>query len=274
MPLALKPGEMPLIMALTKELTGIALSDNKEYLVESRLSPLADKLHCSSYAQLYRMVKDNSSVGYREAFIDAMSINETSFFRDRKPFDLIKHKLVPDLLENNAKRPISIWSAACSTGQECYTIAMVLKEILFDFSNFNLKILGTDISEDAINTASRGEYARFDLLRGLDQAKIDTYFTPTVSDKCKIKDEYRSIIQFKKANVFLPITIVGTFDIVLCRNVAIYFELADKKKLFEIIQSKMKPHGILIIGATESLMGISDAFTRQEYHGAMYYTLK
>lgn len=262
-----------MIAPLVKELTGIVIDNSKKYLVETRLGPLVEKNGCTSYAQLYRKVKDGDTA-LREAFIDAMSINETSFFRDKKPFDLIKHKLVPDLLEESALHPISIWSAACATGQECYSIAMALKDILFDFSKYNVKILGTDISEDAIRTASRGEYSSFEIKRGLLPSQVAKYFSPGEPGRFRISDELRSIIQFRKANLFEHHMIARSFDIILCRNIAIYFGRSDRVRLFDMLAGRLKPHGALIIGSTETLSGVNDRFRRCEFHNAVYYTLK
>jgi len=263
-------GEMNVIAPLVKELTGMILDDTKRYLVEARLGPLVEKAGCTSYAQLYRKVKDGDAQ-LREAFIDAVSINETSFFRDGKPFDLLRHKLVPDLLENDVKRQVAIWSVACATGQECYSIAMALKDILFDFSRYNVKIFGTDISEDAIRTASRGEYTPFEVKRGLVSAQLDKYFSRSVSGNYRINDDLRSVIQFRKANIFEPFTVAGMFDIIFCRNVAIYFSREDRVRLFRMLAGKMKPEAVLIIGSTETLSGITDQFERRVFHGAVYF---
>ncbi len=266
-------GEFPILSSYIQEISGIALDRSKIYLIESRIGPLVDKYGCSSYVGLYRKAKDEKNDVIKEAIIDAISTNETSFFRDQKPFDLIKHKLIPDLLEETKERYITIWCAACSSGQECYSVCMVLKEILFDLTKYNINILSTDISEEALAQASRGVYSNFDISRGLSQTQIYRYFDKDI-EKYRIKDELRYIIKFQKANLFNIRSIYGYFDIILCRNVAVYFEQKDRNQIFKNLTLKLKPKGSLIIGSTESLMEVSHYYQRQNFHGAVYYTLK
>jgi len=265
-------GEFTLLTTLIRRNSGITIGIEKKYFIESRLGPLVKKYNCSDYTGLYNACRDNKSGTIIDEIIDAVTVNETSFFRDKKPFDLIKNKLVPDLLGEKPGRPVNIWCAACSTGQEVYSITMVLKEILFDFSKYRIKILGTDISDTALAHASKGEYNTFDVSRGLSPVQISKNFF-IVNDNYRIKDELRSIVQFSKHNLCGPIKIPGRFDIVLCRNVAIYFPKEKKSLLFNSIADILNPGGILIIGSTEFLNYAGNRFKRMEYHNAIYYTL-
>ncbi len=263
--------EFMLLAALIKELSGIDLGSDKHYLLETRLGPMLPGLGCESYAALYRKAKDDKTDKVRSALLNAVTTNETSFFRDLKPFELIKSKLVPDILGEDPKKPVKLWSAASSTGQEAYSVAMALAEILFDLSESGVSILGTDISEAAVNTANKGEYSAFEVGRGLDGVKLNKWFIEK-GGRFQVKPELRSVVRFTRGNLLDPGTL-GPFDIIMCRNVAIYFAPEDRKRIFENIASRLKSGGALIIGSTETLLGISDRFRRCEWHGTHYYTL-
>ncbi len=261
---------MQIVTAYIKEISGIALDASKAYLLETRLGPLLGQYDCNSYAGLYRKSKDDFSGKTKAAIVDAITTNETSFFRDKKPFDLLKHKLIPDLLEKNHNQAINIFSAACSTGQEVYSICIALHEILFDLTKYRIKIVGTDISEEAIAAASHGYYSNFEVNRGLLPSQVEKYFIPE-RNAYKIIDDLRFIATFRKANLFEPLDALGMFDIIFCRNVAIYFSKDQRTVLFNNLRKRLKPGGQLIIGSTESLMGITDLYKRMEFHGAAYY---
>ncbi|PKN32268.1 MAG: hypothetical protein CVU63_19650, partial [Deltaproteobacteria bacterium HGW-Deltaproteobacteria-20] len=208
--------------------------------------------------------------------VNAITTNETLFFRDASPFEVFKHKILPDLIDARSKSasgrniPIRIWSAACSTGQEVYSIAIALREALGNLSNFQISILGTDISDDAVTKASYGKYNKFEIERGLPQQTLNKYFS-LMGDGWKIKDEIRAMAVFKKFNLMKPFAGLGKFDIVFCRNVAIYFTPADKKMVFEKIASVLEPDGSLVIGSTESLTGVTGMFEPKRYMRSIFY---
>lgn len=248
--------------------TGIVLDSSKGYLIEGRLKPLEKDAGVVSLGDLIRKAEIDKSL--KQKVIDAVSTNETYFFRDLKPFDLLRNHLVPSIMEK--EKSLSIWSAASSTGQEAYSIAMTLKEILFDLTKYRIKITGTDISADAVHRANHGVYTKFELSRGLSPRHISQYFTPYGSQgEFKISDELRYVVQFGQANLLTSPIFNGVHDIVFCRNVAIYFKKEDKRLLFERIARSLKPHGSLVIGSTESLFDYPDLFIRKEYHGIIYY---
>ncbi|MEA2103015.1 MAG: protein-glutamate O-methyltransferase CheR, partial [Thermodesulfobacteriota bacterium] len=203
--------------------------------------------------------------------------NETLFFRDNSPFEMLQHKVVPDIIDRRESKAgptkIRIWSAACSTGQEIYSIAITLKELLPDMKGYRISLLGTDISDAAVAQASYGKYNKFEIERGLSMDKLKKYFTPD-GNTWKVKDEIRAMASFKKLNLMEPFSGLGKFDIIFCRNVAIYFSLEDRKKLFNKIADMLEPDGFLIIGSTESLTGISDRFAPQRHIRAIFYQLK
>ncbi|MCF8129741.1 MAG: protein-glutamate O-methyltransferase CheR [Deltaproteobacteria bacterium] len=261
-------------------LSGIHLDGSKAYLLETRLASLLERERCSSFSELYRKARTLGGEALRQKIIDRISTNETFFFRDSNPFELLQHKIIPDLID--ARRAASsgffptqirIWSAACSTGQEIYSIAMVLKELLPDPKGYRIQLLGTDLSNDAIARASRGEYNQFEIKRGLSEEKLKKYFTFNGS-AWKIKDEIRGMATFKKMNLMVPFDGLGKFDIVFCRNVGVYFNMADRKKLFDNIRRVMEKDGYLIIGSTESLMNVDPRYEPKRYLRSVFYQLK
>jgi len=261
-------------------ISGIDLKESKAYLIETRLGDLMKEYKCSSYRELCSKAKTDSNKAIENKIIDAISTNETLFFRDIKPFEVLQHKILPDLIDRRTERssgllpiPIRIWSAACSTGQEVYSIAMVLKELLLDLKKYNVKLLGTDISDSAIGQASYGTYNKFEIERGLSKEKLQKYFIPN-GGNWKINDEIRAMVSFAKQNILKPFAGLGKLDIIFCRNVGIYFNLENRKKLFENIASILAPDGYLIIGSTESLTGICSLFEPKRYLRTIYYQLK
>lgn len=171
------------------------------------------------------------------------------------------------------KTNLKIWSAASSTGQELYSIAIVLQELLGDLSKYSIKLVGTDISDAAVAQASSGKYNKFEIERGLARDKLTKYFT-SVGQTWKVNDQIRAMANFRKFNLMSPFIGLGKFDIVLCRNVAIYFTLEDRKKLFNKIADVLEPDGYLIIGSTESLTGICPRFIPKRHLRSIFYQLK
>lgn len=274
----IKPDEVKLLSKYIYDVSGIYIDVSKTYLLETRLGKLLQTENCDSYTNLYYAAKKDSLKKIEKKIIDAISTNETLFFRDKNPFELLKHKIVPEIIDNHSnsvvgESSIRIWSAACSTGQEVYSIAIVLKELLLDVFNYRIKLLGTDISNAAVTQASAGVYNKFEIERGLSSDKLQKYFSPNGSG-WKIKDEIRAMAMFKNINLQEPFNHLGKFDIILCRNVAIYFTLEDRIKLFNRIADSLEPNGYLIIGSTESLTGVCPRFVPERHLNSIFYKLK
>lgn len=262
-------------------ISGISLDPTKSYLVETRFSSLLKETNSPSFRALYdKVVMDATGVLKRKVVV-AITTNETSFFRDSAPFEMLKHKIIPDLMDIRTKqqgkggKPITlrVWSAACSTGQEVYSTAICFKEVLRDLSKYDIRILGTDISDRVIAQASYGKYSKLEMERGLPPDKTGMYFVPDGSDY-KVKDEIRSLTTFKNLNLLEPLSFPNKFDVIFCRNVAIYFSDADKRKLFDGIARVLAPDGFLIIGSTETLVGISQSFDSKRHIRSIYYQLR
>ena len=259
---------------------GIQLDSSKGYLIETRLAPLLPDTGSSSFADLYNKAKADPTNRVRRKIIDAITTQETSFFRDTSPFELIRHKILPDLIDKRSKTsangrviPVRIWSAACSTGQEVYSIGIAVKEVLVDLSRYDVRILGTDISDKAVAHASYGHYSKLEMERGVALDKAAKHFVPE-GQTWKIRDEIRALASFRTMNLLEPFALPGKFDIILCRNVAIYFSEQDKIRLFKSIARVMASDGYLVIGSTESITGLCQEFEAKRYLRAVFYQLR
>jgi len=254
----------------------VALDQSKAYLIEGRLGRLVEETGCASYLCLLQRAKAESGRSLERRIIDAITTNETLFFRDTTPFELLRHKIVPELIDRRKRTGaarIRIWSAACSTGQEIYSIAILLKEMLGDPDRYGVRLIGTDISDQAVTRASRGWYNATEIGRGLSDALRDRYFVKA-RDGWQIRDEIRAMASFKHLNLMNDLSSLGRFEVILCRNVAIYFSEPDKISLFQRIARSLEPHGYLLIGAMESLNGAAPQFESKRYLRAAYYQLK
>nr|WP_319494703.1 protein-glutamate O-methyltransferase CheR [uncultured Desulfobacter sp.] len=272
------PEEFKTFAKYILDISGIALDVGKEYLLETRLNPLLSKYQCSSYADLMNKSKHSLNKELEGEIIDAISTNETYFFRDKSPFKLLQHKILPDLIDKRSKKSfgkpsIRIWSAANSTGQEIYSLAMTMIEMGVTIDKYNIRLFGTDISDAAIAKASYGVYNKFEVARGLEPARLNRFFEPK-DDKYKVKDELRAMVQFKKMNLMKPFIGIGKYDIVLCRNVMIYFTSEDRRKIYSNISKVMEPDGYLMIGSTESLVNDTDLFASFRYLNSVFYQFK
>jgi chemotaxis protein methyltransferase CheR len=271
----INPAELKLVAQYIQEISGIFLDQSKAYLFETRLSSVAESHGCKSYQELQAKAKQDSSKGIEKAIVDAITTNETLFFRDKGPFELLQHKILPEVIDarsakGGGRAQVKIWSAASSTGQELYSIAIVIKELLRDAPGYSFTLLGTDISDAAIAQASYGKYNRFEIERGLDKKYLQKYFN-LFGDSYKIKDEIRAMVNFRKLNLMQPLTAMGKFDIIFCRNVAIYFTLEDRKKLFNKLADCLTDDGYLIIGSTESLTGVCPRFVPKRHLRSIFY---
>jgi len=271
----INPAELKLVAQYIQDITGIYLDQSKSYLFETRLSSVAETHSCKSYQELQAKAKKDSTKAIEKSIVDAITTNETLFFRDKGPFELLQHKILPEIIDarsstSSVKTQIKIWSAAASTGQELYSIAIVIKELLKDAPRYAFTLLGTDISDAAIAQASYGKYNRFEIERGLDKKYLERFFT-LFGDSWKIKDEIRAMVNFRKLNLMLPFTGLGKFDIIFCRNVAIYFTLEDRKKLFNKLADSLADDGYLVIGSTESLTGVCPRFIPKRHLRSIFY---
>jgi len=258
-------------------LCAVTLDESKAYLIEGRLGRLLAEFDCASFSHLLLRAQADGGGVLQRRIVDAITTGETLFFRDTAPFDLLRHKLLPELIDRRppaaARLPIRIWSAACSTGQEVYSIAIVLNEMLGNSERYGVRLLGTDISDRAIAQASKGVYGPVEVSRGLGDDLRAKYFRPA-GGGWQICDEIRSMASFKRLNLMEDFSALGKFDIVFCRNVAIYFTEHDRVALFGRIERALERGGCLVIGAMESLSGVCPQFESKRYLRSVFYQLK
>jgi len=272
----LLPEERESLAQYIHSLCGVTLDQSKAYLIESRLADVAAEAGCQSFLGLLRLARSDGSRELDHRIIDAITTNETLFFRDTSPFDLLRQKIVPDLIERRARAGsarLRIWSAACSTGQETYSIAILLKEALGDPERYGVRLLGTDISEYAVGQANSGQYSAVEVSRGLSEVLRAKYFFPVASG-WQIRDDIRAMASFRRFNLMADFAVLGKFDVIFCRNVAIYFSDRDRLALFRRIERALDPDGYLVVGAQESLAEAAPQFEAKHHGRSVFYQLK
>lgn len=254
---------------------GIVLGDNKQYLVKSRLAPLMNKFNVNSLGDLVSKTLLPVERQLRASVIDAMTTNETLWFRDEYPFELLKHKLLKEL--SDRRTPIRIWSAASSSGQEPYSIAMAILE--FQKSNPGLfprgvQVIATDISDTMLEQCKYGHYDTLSLARGLSLERKKQFFETGDNGMLKIKDEVKNLVTFRPLNLLNSYSLMGRFDIVFCRNVLIYFSSEIKAQIISQIHGTLNDGGYLLLGASESLSGLKNDFTMLRCNPGIVYQKK
>jgi chemotaxis protein methyltransferase CheR len=257
----MKPQDFEFLSALLRKQSGLVLTEDKAYLVESRLLPVARKHGLAGLDPLLealRLAPANGPLVYEVT--DAMTTNESFFFRDIKPFDQFRQFVLPRLLAARAPaQPIRVWSAACSSGQEPYSLAMILREEGGKLAGRRVEIVATDISREMLEKCKAGLYSQFEVQRGLPVQYLVKYFAQ-MGDKWRIDAGLRELIHFREFNLLQDPSALGTFDVVFCRNVLIYFDNDTKRTVLERINRLLAPDGFLYLGGAETVLGISDKF--------------
>jgi len=253
------PLDYEFLRKFLRERSGLDLSADKQYLVESRLIPLARRLGLGGIAELVQKIRAGSDVLTSEV-VEAMTTNETFFFRDKIPFDHLRDTILPALLKSRAnRRHLRIWCAASSTGQEPYSIAMCLKEFASQLSGWRLEIVATDLSQGVLEKSRAGIYSQFEVQRGLPIAMLVRHFTQT-GELWQLNADIRAMVQHRQLNLLQDFSHLGRFDVIFCRNVLIYFDQDTKAGIFGRLAKMLEADGVMALGAAESVVGISDAF--------------
>ena len=251
--------------------SGISLVAGKEYLVESRLAAVAQKLKLPSAVEVIAQLRRTNAGPIVDAVIEAMTTNETSFFRDVYPFEMLRDVVIPERLKVGAPgRPIHIWCGASSTGQEPYTIAIVLRESFGVEAANRFRIVATDISLDVLERAKEGVYSQFEVNRGLSPQQLARHFEQ-VGSSFRVRPEVKKMIEFKPVNLVEAWPDFPTLDIVFLRNVLIYFEDQTKRVILSRINKLLAPRGFLFLGGAETTMGLSEGFERRQLEKAVVY---
>ncbi len=250
------------VRALVHTQSGLVLEAGKEYLVESRLQPLARSEGLNSVQALVERLRGSSLNGLHQRVIEAMTTNETSFFRDLHPFEELRESILPALIEERrAQRRITIWSAACSYGQEPYTVAMIMQEHFPELAGWTCRLMASDIAEEMINKARGGRYSQLEVSRGLPAAYLVKYFHH-LGNEWEIVEDIRRKVEYFPINLTKPWPVLPRIDIILMRNVLIYFDLETKKRILANLRRQLQTDGYLALGGAETTLGIDDSFER------------
>jgi chemotaxis protein methyltransferase CheR len=253
------PLDYDYLRKLLKDKSGLVLSADKQYLVESRLLPVARKVGLPGLAELVQKLKSNDSRLMVEV-VEAMTTNESFFFRDKVPFEHFTGTMLPQVMAARAnQRRLRIWCAAASTGQEPYSLAMCLREMKDKLAGWRIEIIGTDLSSEVLEKAKAGIYSQFEVQRGLPIQMLVKHFVQN-GDTWQISPDLRSMISYRPLNLLADFSALGTFDIVFCRNVLIYFDQDTKIDVLNRIARQLEPDGFLVLGAAETVVGLTDAF--------------
>jgi chemotaxis protein methyltransferase CheR len=253
------PPDYEYLRKLLKDQSGLDLSADKQYLIESRLVPLSRKAGLSGIPELVQKMKAGSASLVAQV-VEAMTTNETFFFRDKIPFDHFRQSIMPEILKSRAARKsVRIWCAAGSTGQEPYSLAMCLKEMESQLAGWRVEVIATDLSQEVLEKSRAGLYSQFEVQRGLPIQLLVKYFKQN-GEFWQINPDIRAMVQHRQLNLLHDFSGLGTFDVIFCRNVLIYFDQDTKINIFSRLCRIMEPDGFLVLGAAETVVGLTDTF--------------
>jgi chemotaxis protein methyltransferase CheR len=245
------------IAGVVRRRSGIVLTSDKAYLLETRLGPVLAKFGLASLAALGQRMRKQPEEALERAVVEALTTHESSFFRDGKPFDHLARNLPRLLAGRTPGMPLRIWSSACSTGQEPYSIAMLVSDALGGRTDCRVEILATDISADILKKARQGIFTQFEVQRGLPIRSLVKYFRQDGA-KWKISPELAALVRFEERNLLADFSSIGRFDAIFCRNVLIYFDAATKARVLEALARRLSPDGVLYLGGAETVLGLTD----------------
>jgi chemotaxis protein methyltransferase CheR len=260
------------IAHLAHRQAAIVLEAGKEYLVESRLGELANTLGMASIEALVKELRAKPNGDLTTKVIDALTTNETLFFRDFHPFEALKKSVIPELMQKRAEnRQLSIWCGACSTGQEPYSLAMLVRENFPQLRDWKVSILATDLSPRVLKAAESGTFSQLEVNRGLPASYLVKYFTKE-GDRWRVKDEVRNLITFRSMNLVQPWPVMTPFDLIFLRNVMIYFDIPTKKTILKRMRGCLLPHGYLFLGSAETTMNIDPSYRTVSAERSVFYS--
>jgi chemotaxis protein methyltransferase CheR len=262
------------VRKLVRDRAAIVLEDGKEYLVESRLSALARREGISSVADVVKQLRASPSGPLQRQVIESMTTNESSFFRDVNPYTALRQTVVPELMRlRAAEKAISIWSCACSSGQEPYSIAMLLQEHFPSLSGWRVRIVATDLSTEMLTRARSGMFSQLEVNRGLPAAMLVRYFEKRGLE-WQVREPLRRMIDFRELNLAGPWTGVPNADLIMLRNVLIYFDMPTKAKILGKVRQLLRPGGFVFLGTAETTMNLDDKYELHRADGAVFYKVR
>ena len=267
------PGEFDYICRLVRDRSGIVLEAGKEYLVDARLTPVARQRQLGSLSELVGRLRAGPDDGLADRVVEAMATNETSFFRDLHPFESLRTAVLPDLIRRRRdERRLGVWCAACSTGQEPYSIAMLLREHFPELTGWRLDLLATDLSGEVLGRAREGRYSQLEVNRGLPAALMVKYFRQH-GGTWELSEDVRRMVEFRELNLTRPWPVLPRMDLIFLRNVMIYFDVDTKKTILGRVARLLRPDGYLVLGGAETTLNLDDSFRRAEHLKGGFYQL-
>ncbi len=270
----LTPDAITFVCTMVRERSAIELEASKSYLIEARLLPLAKQNGFASTNEFIQGVRVKRQPELERKLVEAMTTNETSFYRDTHPFTALRTTILPEMCQlREAKKALNIWSAACSTGQELYSVAMLIREHFSNLNTWNVHLVGTDLSEEVLSRARAGKFSQIEVNRGLPAPLLLKYFERE-GMTWQIKPEIRSNTSFTKLNLIERWPPLPRMDIVFLRNVLIYFSPDTKREILRKVRQIMSPHAVLFLGAAETTIGLDTSFERVEVSQSVFYRLK
>lgn len=263
--------EYDYIRTLVKRSSAMVLEDGKEYLIQARLASLVRQEGLPTIEHLVAKLRERPDMALQSRVVEAMTINETSFFRDVNPFEVLRRHVLPALAkERQSTRTINIWSAACSTGQEPYSLAMLLRQVFPDSATWRIRIIATDLCSQVLERAKRGRFTQLEVNRGLPAPMLVKHFVQDGTE-WQVKPEVRAMIEFRQMNLSAPWQGLPPLDVVLMRNVLIYFDVETKRRLLGYLREVLRPDGYLFLGAAETTFNIDGTFEAIEQGRTIYY---
>jgi chemotaxis protein methyltransferase CheR len=265
--------EYAFVAKLLRDRCALVLDPGKEYLLETRLGPVARKHGIASVTELIGKLRLDAIDGLSTEVVEAMVTTETSFFRDVHPFETLRKTVLPELIQaRQAERRLNIWCAASSSGQEPYTLALILKEYCRDLTGWAVNLLATDISQDMLRRSKEGRYSQLEVNRGLPVELLLKYFRQE-GVHWQLRDDVRSMVSFRQVNLAQPFPLLPPMDLIMLRNVMIYFDTATKKTILRQIARVLRPDGYLVLGGAETTFGLDDGYRRVETLKGGFYRL-
>jgi len=272
--MAIKGMDFDYVRKLVLEHSAIVLEDGKDYLVEMRLTPLAQDQGFTTLDDLVSALRTKSYGHLHQLVVEAMTTNETSFFRDRHPFDTLKTTIIPELLElRSSDQSLDIWCMACSSGQEPYSILLTIHEHFRQLSGWKIQLLGSDLSKEMLERTREGKYSQLEVNRGLPAPLLVKHFARQ-GTHWQVKPEIRKMLELREINLAKPWPQVRPMDIIFLRNVLIYFDVATKKDILRRVARVLKPEGYLFMGGAETVSGLDDQFERVTHGRTVCYRLR
>jgi chemotaxis protein methyltransferase CheR len=256
----MQPDDFQFFARILKQRSGLVLTEDKAYLIETRLLPIARSQGLQEVSQLCALIRSKPNEGLMTEIVEAMMTNESSFFRDIKPYEALRKIVFPHIMEQQANKTMRIWSAACSTGQEPYSTAISIQEELGKMPGWKFELMATDLARKVVDKAELGIYSQFEAQRGLPIKMLVKYFHSRPDTTWQVKDNIRSMVNFSTQNLLEDYSALGKFDIVFLRNVLIYFDDATRAQITEKMSRVLNSHGVLILGSTETLIDPNGRF--------------